>query len=144
MIDLGAHGMYLIHWLLGMPVSAASTFTVCCQNPDTVATNKDMVEDNAVTVMNFEDGAIAINETGFVSGGSPVVFEAHGELGSVRMENERVYKRSKATDGKSVEVELGDALPSPIQQFLDGKPLPGCGIEEAKALTRMMEMAYRA
>jgi hypothetical protein len=27
-------------------------------------------------------------------------------------------------------------------QFLQNRILPGCGMEEAKALTRMMEMAY--
>ena len=73
-----------------------------------------------------------------------MVFEAHGERGSVRMENDRVYKRSKDTEGKSVEVEIGDSLPSPIEQFLTGKPLSGCSLDEALALTRMMEMAYES
>ena len=33
-------------------------------------------------------------------------------------------------------------LPVPIEQFCTGKILPGCGIAEAKNLTKLMEMAY--
>ena len=138
MIDLGAHGMYLTHWILGMPVTAKSAFTVAHDTPK----NIDSVEDNAVTVMTFPDGAIAINETGFVSEHSPLVLEVSGELGYVRMEGSTVVKCTTATEGKTVEVPLGEALPLPIEQFLKGEVLPGFGMEEAKALTTFMEMAY--
>ena len=142
MIDLGAHGMYLTEWILGMPVAASSTFTVCCENEAALEKNKDRVEDNAVTVMRFENGAIAVNETGFVSGYSPVTLEVHGERGSVRISNNHVYKRTKATEGKELELELGEDLPLPILQFLKGEQLEGCGMAEAKALTHMMTLAY--
>ena len=142
MIDLGAHGMYLINWILGMPVDAVSSFTVSCELPEVLEKNTDRVEDNAVTVMKFKSGAIAINETGFVSGASYVVLEVHGENGYVRMEGNNVVKCTPATDGKPVLVELGESAPAPIVQFLTGNVLPGCGMEEAKSLTHMMEMAY--
>lgn len=138
MIDLGAHGMYLTHWLLGMPVAAKSAFTVAHDTPK----NIDSVEDNAVTVMTFADGAIAINETGFVSEYSPLVLEVSGEQGFVKMEGKTVVKCTSATEGKTVEVPLGEDLPLPIVQFLKGEVLPGFGMEEAKALTKFMEMAY--
>ena len=144
MIDLGAHGMYLTEWLLGMPMSAQSTFTVSCESEAMRRKNADCVEDNAVTVMRFESGAIAINETGFVSRISPVVLEVFGEDGYVRMEDGAVVKCTKATEGKCVEVALGEDAPAPIVQFLTGKPLDGCGIDEAVALTRMMTLAYGA
>jgi len=142
MIDLGAHGMYLTHWILGMPTDAVSSFTVACELPEVLEKNTDKVEDNAVTVMKFENGAIAINETGFVSGYSPVVLEVYGEEGFVRMQGNSVVKCTKATGGKIVEVELGESSPAPIVQFLTGNVLPGCGMEEAKALTHLMVMAY--
>lgn len=135
MIDLGAHGMYLIHWILGLPQTASSVFTVACG----VERNRDRVEDNAVTVMGFDGGAIAVNETGFVSNVSPVVLEVFGENGFVRMENKRIVK---CVGGTVTEVEAGEGAPAPIVQFLTGRILPGCGMEEAIALTRMMEMAY--
>jgi predicted dehydrogenase len=138
MIDLGAHGMYLTDWILGMPESASSTFTVSYENPR----NVDGVEDNAVTVMKYADGAIAINETGFVSKYSPVVLEVFGEQGYVRMQDSSVVKCTAQTNGETVDVALPESLPLPIVQFLKGKILSGCGIKEAKNLTHMMVMAY--
>jgi len=142
MIDLGAHGMYLIHWLKGMPMLASSVFTVCCEREGAKNKNTDAVEDNSVTVMKFEDGCIAVNETGFVSGCSPVVLEVHGEDGYVYMTDDEVVKCTKSTAGKPVAVELCESLPAPIVQFLEGNIMPGCSIEEAKALTHMMTLAY--
>lgn len=138
MIDLGAHGMYLTHWFLGLPMSAASSFTVA----HGAEANVDRVEDNAVTVMTCRDGAIAVNETGFVSDYSPQVMEVFGENGYVKMVNRKVVKCTAQTNGEEVEVPLMEASDSPITQFVTGRILSGCGIEEAKALTRMMEMAY--
>lgn len=138
MIDLGAHGMYLTHWILGMPVAAKSAFTVAHDTPK----NIDLVEDNAVTVMTFGSGAIALNETGFVSEYSPLVLEVSGEKGYVKMEGKTVVKCTTATEGKTVEVPQDEHLPLPIDQFVTGKPLPGFGMAEAKALTKLMEMAY--
>ena len=138
MIDLGAHGMYLTHWFLGIPVSASSAFTVA----HGAARNIDRVEDNAVTVMACAGGAIAVNETGFVSDYSPQVLEVFGEKGYVKMVNHKVVKCTEQTGGEEVEVALEEASDSPITQFLTGEILPGCGMEEAKALTRLMEMAY--
>ena len=105
--------------------------------------NRDRVEDNAVTVMTYPNGAIAVGETGFVSANDPVVFEVHGELGYVRMEGDRVVKQTAATAGKAVEVPACAGDPAPIVQFLTGNILPGCGMAEAKALTHMMVMAYK-
>lgn len=143
MIDLGAHGMYLTQWILGEPNTAKSAFTLCNQNPGAAAKNADGVEDNAVTIMTFDSGAIAVNETGFVSCCSPVIFEVHGDKGYVFMERDRVVKCTQATAGKVTEVELPDSLPLPIEQFVSGNPMPGCGMDEARALTRMMELAYK-
>ena len=59
MMDLGAHGMYLLNWLMGEPVKCASVFT---------NTLCDSVEDNCVTTFSYENGAIGVSETGFVTG----------------------------------------------------------------------------
>ncbi len=142
MIDLGAHGMYLTDWLLGEPLAATSAFTMACDRADVAEKNVDRVEDNAVTVMSYANGAIAINETGFVSGCEPTTFEVHGEQGYVRMDNDRVVKCTQTTGGAPVEVPLEPSDPAPIQQFLTGNILPGCGMKEARALTHLMVMAY--
>ena len=142
MIDLGAHGMYLTEWILGMSVKASSAFTVSCELDAVKAKNPDGVEDNAVTVMSFDKGAIAVNETGFVSNYSPVTLEVFGEKGYVRMVGNSVVKCTEATDGKEVAVSVPADKPSPLVQFLTDNILDGCGMAEAKALTHMMVMAY--
>ena len=141
MIDLGAHGMYLTHWLLGMPDPFKSTFTLACEDPAVLEKNSDRLEDNAVTVMGYKNGAIAINETGFVSNYSPVVLEVFGETGYVRMTDNAVVKRVSGSGGE-IPVELPEKEPLPIVQFLTGDIRDGYGMEEAKALTHMMVKAY--
>ncbi|MBE6652785.1 MAG: Gfo/Idh/MocA family oxidoreductase [Ruminococcaceae bacterium] len=142
MIDLGAHGMYLIDWIMGVPTTAVSAFTRACERTDVAEKNTDGVEDNAVTVFTYPNGAIAINETGFVSDCESFVLEVHGERGYVRMEGGRIVKCTNATGGQPVEVPAEAGDPAPIQQFLTGNILPGCGMKEARALTHLMVMAY--
>ena len=138
MIDLGAHGMYLTDWICGVPVTATSVFTKSEASP----LNVDGVEDNAVTVMGFADGCIAINETGFVSRGYPASLEVGGEKGYIRADNNGVVKCTADTGYKSVTVDVGENQTSPIDQFLTGDILPGCGMDEAVRLTHLMVMAY--
>ena len=143
MIDLGAHGMYLIDWILGTPATAKSVFTNACTVEAANALNTDGVEDNAVTVMGYEDGCIAVNETGFVSNYYPMTLEVGGEKGWVIFSKDSVVKTTAATEGQPVSVPLCDALPAPVEQFLTGNVLEGCGMKEAISLTLMMEKAYQ-
>ncbi len=139
MIDLGAHGMYLIDWFLGLPQKYQSSFTVWDANRK----NTDRVEDNAVTVMTYADGALAVNETGFVSYGSPRILEVGGDKGFVRfVAGNGIEKVTAATNGTVTAVEAEPDLPLPIVSFLSGEMPEGCGIREAIRLTQMMEGAY--
>lgn len=142
MIDLGAHGMYLTDWILGAPDKYSSAFGLACENASALAKNSDRVEDNAVTVMSYNNGCIAINETGFVSYSSPIFLEVSGDRGYVRMEGDKVIKCTSATEGKAEELVLESELPLPIIQFLTDKTEDGCSIAEAKTLTHMMVKAY--
>ena len=138
MIDLGAHGMYLADWIMGLPRKYSSTFNVWDNNPK----NSAKLEDNAVTVMSYADGGVAINETGFVSACDPLIIEISGDGGYAVYNIGKVYKKTRATENKFVEVEAEPNLPSPLEQFLSGNVLDGCGMEEAVNLTKMMEGAY--
>lgn len=142
MIDLGAHGMYVIDMLRGLPDRYASTFGQFCTLDAVREKNTDRVEDNAVTVMAYDDGCIAINETGFVTVGCPMTLEVGGENGYVVFSGGKVVKNTLATQRKPVATELVPPLPAPIRQFMSGEILPGCGIEDAIHLTEMMEGAY--
>ena len=142
MIDLGAHGMYVTEWFLGMPKTAKSTFTIAYE----VEKNIDNVEDNAITVMSFEGGVIAVNETGFVSRYYPMILEIGGEKGRIYAEGGEhgcLRKATEATEGKFIEVEPCETLPHPLRQFIRGDIQDGIGMDDAIKLTKMMEMAYK-
>jgi predicted dehydrogenase len=138
MIDLGAHPMYLLNWLLGEPKTVQSTFT-------DVTDRK--VEDNAVSLLEFDKGIIGVSETGFVSVYNPATLEISGTKGSLLVRN-GVFFATEETEGKWVEEkQLPQALPSPVVQWARGefnKEGVTFGIEDAIVLTRMMEAAYKS
>jgi predicted dehydrogenase len=143
MMDLGAHPMYLIHWLMGKPMEITSAFT---------SVTGKAVEDNAVSLLSYADGAVAVSETGFVSSVSPYSLELYGTEGSLLINRGGInlnYKKDGVSTGwTAVEKEqLPEPLPGPIAQFVDGvvndKPI-AFGIDDAVALTEIMEAAYRS
>ena len=139
MMDLGAHPMYLIGWLMGRPVEVSSAFTYVYGKE---------IDDNAVTLLTYADGAVAVSETGFVSGYSPYSLELYGTEGTVLIGQSGTWVKSsvnKELDGYVSAEQMPEALPSPIKQFVGGI-LRGekihFGIDDAAALTELMEAAY--
>lgn len=142
MIDLGAHGMYLTRWFLGKPRSIVSVFSKVTHRP---------VEDNAVSVMEFNQGAIAINETGFVTPASPMMIEVYGTKGSILVQNNQVRvnspKLSPSCPGWIQVEKLPNQLDSPVLAWLkalDGQSAMLFTIQDAVELTEMMIGAYQA
>ncbi len=144
MIDLGAHGMYLSRWLLGEPVRITSMFNNYIEKP---------VEDNAVSVIEFKNKAIAINETGFVTSNSPFSLEIHGTEGTLFIggSEDKIRLISNKTEsqvpGWITPTQLPEALPSAIDQWVNGILHDGeiiFGLEDGIGLTQLMEGAYRS
>lgn len=142
MMDLGAHPMYLLGWLLGEPRRITSLFT---------SVTGHAVEDNAVSTIEFAGGAIGVSETGFVSKASPPILEVYGDQGTVMVcgPDSRVFLREKGEAAFRAVAgdELPEAAPKPIDMFLQA--LAGRGqieytLSDAVALTRLMDGAYRA
>ena len=143
MMDLGAHGMYIARWLLGRPKRIVSVFNTVTGRA---------VDDNTVSVIEFEDGAIAVNETSFVSYGGSYSLEIDGTAGGIRMlsPGEGVMVRSQ-TFGDKPQWRQPDGLPparpKPIDQWvaacLDGSAVD-FGMDDAVALTELMAAAYVA
>lgn len=143
MLDLGAHPNYQAAYLLGAPRRATALF-------NTLAAPGG-IEDNAVSVFAYEKGAIAVLETGFVTPYSPWRLELYGTEGALLMEEDVVRLRSEkltpkgwfAPDASSMPAPL----PMPLRMFVDGvlydQPIL-FDIDQALALTQMMEMAYRS
>jgi 1,5-anhydro-D-fructose reductase (1,5-anhydro-D-mannitol-forming) len=140
MIDLGAHGMYLARWLLGAPRRVTSLFT---------SLTSRAVEDNAVSTIEFDNGAVAINETSFVSHAGAYCVEIDGTRGGFLMANPREVR----VRGEDKRWRAADTLPAPAPM-----PIPrwlhaiaandrtdfGMGIDAAYALSEMMAAAYRS
>lgn len=138
MIDLGAHPMYLLCALLGEPTGVQSTFTH--------VTGK-AVEDNAVSLLRFEGGAIGVSETGFVSHRYPFTIELGGTEGSLLMRDQKVTYCCAETDNEWREPEImPEVQPSPLAQWaLAEKPediSKDFDIDVAVRLTKVMVMAY--
>ena len=142
MIDLGAHPMYLSRWLLGKPKNITSMFNSFTDRA---------VEDNAVSVIEFENKAIAIVETGFVTSDSPFALELYGTEGTLLIggpENSTklIAKNADHQSKKWIEPEtMPKQLDMPILQWvksINGGPDALFGIEDAVWLTELMEGAY--
>ena len=141
MMDLGAHGMYLCRWLLGQPRRVVSTFTSVTGRP---------VEDNAVVLIEFENGAVAVNETAFVSFGA-FSLEVDGTEGGLRLLSPKDGVQVRSAKFGAREWQRPEALPTarpkPVDQWI-----AGCvrgeridfGLVPAAGLTELMAAAYLA
>lgn len=137
MVDLGAHPIYLTAAFLGVPKAVKSTFTNFTPRP---------VEDNAVSVLEYESGAIGVAETGFVSNDYPFLIEVGGTKGTLFSRGKEVSYSCEETGHHFVAAALPDAQPSPLEQWAKAeKPedIPAdFDIDAAVRLTRVMAMAY--
>ena len=138
MVDLGAHPMYMILWLLGTPVKVSSAFTEMSGRG---------VEDNAVSVIEFEDGAIGVSETGFMTWGDPLTLEVSGSDGYLIIQDSSVKYHTRSSDGWIIP-DLPRDSAHPIDYFIssiiDNTENEMFGIDEAVMLTRLMSAAYRS
>ncbi len=141
MIDLGAHPMYTLGWLLGRPLFVQSLFT------DITGRG---VEDNAVSLIEFENGATGVSETGFVSEGNPYTLEISGTEGYFAIHGSRIELADRSTGGRLTPVtELPAGTPLPIDRWIDwctgkSETPKGLLIEDAVAMTALTAAAYQA
>lgn len=111
LIDLGAHPLYLSNRLAGPARAVTARLTTYFGHP---------VDDNSAVIVEYESGALGILETSFVSSSSPFLLELHGTEGSLLVENEEVrYKRAADGDHGWIVPELPEALPSPMEQWVE-------------------------
>ncbi|MEK0316518.1 Gfo/Idh/MocA family protein [Cohnella sp. 56] len=141
LIDLGCHPVYLVRKLLGLPASVSATFGYVSGRE---------VEDNAVAVFAYPDGAVGIAEAGFVNSHSPFSIELHGTEGTLLygFPEERIQVRSNSEPDKGwAEIPVGDRLPYAFEQWV-GHIQSGTeateNVELALDLTKLMEAANRS
>ena len=139
MIDLGALRMYLLAWFLGTHRRISSAFTNVTDRP---------VEDNAVSLLEFDGGAIGVSETGFVSLSDPFTLEISGTAGWLRVVGGELTVKIGGESKTYTNEELDVTRPAPIPYFVDRVTNGGAdefyGIDEAVQLTEIMVAAYGA
>lgn len=105
LIDLGCHPMYLARLFLGLPESVSANYGY--------VTGRE-VEDNAVAVLNYPQGALGVVEAGFVNRYSPFTIEIHGTEGSLfyGTPEDKMYLRSAVPGAVSEQWQEISPFPS--------------------------------
>ncbi|MDU0329648.1 Gfo/Idh/MocA family oxidoreductase [Paenibacillus sp. 3LSP] len=140
LIDLGCHPMYLVRRFLGMPESVSANFGY--------VTGKE-VEDNAVAILRYAEGAIGIVEAGFVNSHSPFSIELHGTEGTLLygFPDEVPVVRYNGGSEQWEKLELDDRLPYAFSQWVEHIKLgteARDNIAAAVDLTKLMEASNRS
>ena len=138
MMDLGAHPMYMLNWLLGTPKYVSSAFTEMSGRG---------VEDNATSVIEFEGGAIGVSETGFMTWGDPRTLEVSGTDGYLIVQDGSLKYHTRTSGGWMIADTGRDAI-HPLDYFVSSVVNNTAndlyGIDEAVKLTKLMSAAYRS
>jgi 1,5-anhydro-D-fructose reductase (1,5-anhydro-D-mannitol-forming) len=143
LIDLGCHPVYLTRLFLGIPESVSANYGY--------VTGKE-VEDNAVVILRYSNGAMGIVEAGFVNDHSPFSIELHGTKGSLfygTPEAKLVYRSNLAPESSEawIEVELPEGAPSALDQWIEHiekGTIAKANISLALDLTKLMDAANRS
>ena len=138
MVDLGAHPMYMLLWILGEAKYVSSAFTEMSGRG---------VEDNAVSVIEFKDGSIGVSETGFMTWGDPLSLEVSGSDGYLVVQDQSIKYHTRSSGGW-IMPDLPQRAPHPVDYFVssivNNTENKLFSIDEAQKLTRLMSAAYRS
>lgn len=140
LVDLGCHPMYLARdFLGGLPDTVSASYGH--------VTGRE-VEDNAVAILRYPNGALGVVEAGFVNKYSPFSIEVHGTEGSALfgLPEPKLLVRSPAyaDGGEWTELPIPSNAPSAFEQFathVSQGTTPTDNVSAALDLTRLMEAA---
>ena len=112
------------------------------------------VDENAVSVIEFENGAIGVSETSFLAYSSPYTVEVHGTEGILLWNNKegakyKTKETAKLVNGFISVERLPESSENPINSFVnacvEGKEIPEeYGTKSAIDLARLLEATYVA
>lgn len=134
MIDLGCHPMYIAYHLLGFPEAVTAQYTHVTGHE---------IEDNAVSLLRYEDGALAVVESSLTAPFSDSL-ELYGTEGTLICANQVRLRSKKLGDYWITPDPLPKQLRWPIEQWVDyilydTEPHVTGMNALARALTRLME-----
>ena len=134
-IDFGAHPLYLVSHLLGMPEQLVSAYGRFTERP---------VEDNSVVVFRYPKGVLGSAEATFVGASMPFVLEAHGTDGSLLYDPDTGLRLRRAVAERWEGVETPPDGRSPFERWVDlashAKPYPE-NVQAALELNALAEAA---
>jgi 1,5-anhydro-D-fructose reductase (1,5-anhydro-D-mannitol-forming) len=140
LIDLGCHPMYLTaKFLGGLPDTVSATYGYVSGRE---------VEDSAVAVLSYPNGAIGVAEAGFVNKMNPFEIEIHGTEGSLFFgtPEAKLLVRADGDDGFT-EIPIGDRLPMAFDQWVQAVENGGKtdeNIAHGLSLTKLMDASNRS
>ncbi|MBA2176336.1 Gfo/Idh/MocA family oxidoreductase [Halobacillus locisalis] len=128
LIDLGAHPIYLANRLMGKPEAISSRL------PQMRGLG---VDDQAVALLDYASGAMAVLETSFVSTGSPFQLELYGTQGTLLIEDDTIRLKSSKLDSDdwTQPENVPEDLPMPMEQWASA-------IEQNQPVSITKEDAY--
>ncbi|WP_223591740.1 Gfo/Idh/MocA family protein [Neobacillus bataviensis] len=139
LIDLGAHPIYLTN-RLGGPVKAVSARLQQQFN--------DEVDDNSVAIIEYENGALGLIETGFLSYGGPFQLELYGTEGTLLIEDSKIRIKSRQlNEGWQTPEILPDKLPMPMEQWVNSiisEEVPAITKTDVQGLTLINQACLRS
>ncbi|GGA02072.1 dehydrogenase [Paenibacillus marchantiophytorum] len=136
MIDLGCHPMYLARLFLGLPERVSAGYG---------SITGRQVEDSAVTIMHYANGALGIVEAGFVNSYSQFNIEVQGTEGSLlydRSDNKLLMRKSGGPAEWQEVTEMPEAVPTAFEMWvshIQQGTIATENIAVARDLTRLME-----
>ncbi|MBA3943573.1 MAG: Gfo/Idh/MocA family oxidoreductase [Herpetosiphonaceae bacterium] len=140
LIDLGCHPMYLSRFFGGLPDSVTAHYGHVTGHA---------VDDNAVAILGYANGALGIVETAFVSKFSPFSIEISGTKGSLHCNarDGQLTLRSTETSSEWVARDIPAKGPSAFETWvthIQNGTTATENIAQAVDLTRLMEAANRS
>lgn len=144
LFDLGCHTVDAMLWLLGEPESVVATVSNLTGAYD--------IDDQAVAVVSFKNGAAGILDVSWVQRAGPNMWEIYGTEGFAGkgLPGVGVELRSRKAEvmgltGAFTPAKLPDALPSPLEQWISAlahdTPMR-ISVEDGRNLTQLLEGIY--
>ena len=110
MMDLGAHPVYVLHYLCGEPEHISSVLG------NIFGTSSD---ENSIALFKYENGVIGLAETAFVTYGVPDILEVYGSDAYLRAHGNEITIIAKDGNGDKLIVDLeSDQVESPFARFI--------------------------
>lgn len=138
LIDLGAHPVYLTDWFLGRPAAVTARLGEVAGKG---------VDDNAVVILEYANGALATVEAAFVSTNCPPTVEVTGTEGTILagFPGHPVQISGPKIGQGWLAPNLPPATPTPMRQWvgmITHGAAPTITIQDGRNLTELMEAAY--